>query len=178
MQFRRIAMVSLVLLLLFASLAGSALAQDDVVVDRDTALFVQNQLLPAIVLAPVTLTDSEASSFLTYALQANAGGLLPVEKIVTRFGAGNEVAVDVALGDGAPISGDLSLVGALSIDSGKVNIDLTSASFGGFQVIDGLLPLVSGAINRALDDPALALGAAGLTVSLSTDDGSVTLALQ
>ena len=83
MQFRRIAMVSLVLMLLLASFAGSAFAQDDVVVDQETALFVQDQLLPAIVLAPVTLTDSEASSYLTYALAANAAGLVPVDSIIT-----------------------------------------------------------------------------------------------
>lgn len=178
MQFRRIAMVSLVLMLLLASFAGSALAQDDVVVDQETALFVQDQLLPAIVLAPVTLTDSEASSYLTYALAANAGGLVPVDSIITRFGAGNEVSIDIDLGDGAPIAGPISLSGMLSIDSGKVSVDLSSASIGGYGLIDALLPMVSGVINRALDDPALALGAAGMTVSLSTEDGSVTLALQ
>lgn len=178
MQFRRLGLVVVALLIVMASLAGcvagSAVAVPDreVTVDLDTALAAQDMGMAGLMGGSVTWTESEFSSFVTYLLKQNVGAAVPLDSVKVWFEAGNAVVIEAVPSAGAPLAGPVRLSGMIGVENNMVMVDVAEASIGDIAVSGPLLDVVSGAINRALGDPSL-----GVAVDVATDSGSITLGL-
>jgi hypothetical protein len=178
MQFRRLGLVMVALLIVMASLAGCVAGSAVQVPERaiepslDTALMAQDMGMAGLMAGTVTWTEEEFSSFLTYLLQQNAGGMLPVESVKTWFEAGNMIVIEATPGEGLPLAGPIRLAGMVDVADNMVMVDVSEASIGDIAVTGPLLDVVSGAINRALGDPSL-----GVAVDVATDTGTITLSM-
>ena len=101
MQFRRLGLVLVALLIVLASLAGCVAASDmawpdrEITTDVDTALAAQDMGMAGLMMGSVTWTEAEFSSFLTYLTKQNTGGALPLDEIKVWFEAGNQVFIEL-----------------------------------------------------------------------------------
>ncbi|MGL4648443.1 MAG: hypothetical protein ACRC1H_03470 [Caldilineaceae bacterium] len=178
MQFRRLGLVLVALLIVMASLAGcvagSAVAVPDreLTVDLDTALMAQDMGMAGLMGGTVTWTESEFSSFLTYLVAQNAGASVPLDGIKVWFEPGNMVVIEATPSAGVPLAGPVRLSGMIGVEDNMVMVDVAEASVGDIAVTGPLLDVVSGAVNRALADPSL-----GVAVDVATDTGEITLSL-
>ena len=178
MQFRRLGLVVVALLIVMASLAGcvagSAVAVPDreIAVDLDTALMAQDMGMAGLMMGSASWTEAEFSSFVTYLLKQNAGSTVPVDAVKFWFEPDNAVVIEVTPSAGVPLAGPVRLSGMIGVMDNMVQVDVNEASVGDIAVSGPLLDVVSGAINRALGDPSL-----GVAVDVATDSGSITLGL-
>lgn len=171
--------LSLVLVLLMASLAGCAMGSQSKWPDRqitisvDEALAAQDAALGGLAAGSAELTESQFSSFLSVLLQQNSGKNTPIKNIWTWFEPDNQVFMRVELNDGVMLGGNtIDLVGKLSVKDQHVNIDLQEAGANGYSVAGDAIAPVNAWINHFLADPNL-----GVIVNVSTDTGKVTLGL-
>lgn len=178
MQFRRLGLVVMAMIMVLASLAGCVAGAPadwpdrDVSVDLDTALAAQDMALAGAMMGSATLNESEFSSLLTYLAKQNLGGVLPVDQIKTFFAPDNKIYIELVPGEGAPLAGPIQLGGTIGVSNNVVSVDIDSAAVAGVSVAGPVLDVVSAAINRALNDPSL-----GVAVSVETGDGTITLGL-
>lgn len=178
MQFRRLGLVLVTLLIVLASLAGCVAASDmawpdrEVTVDLDTALAAQDMGMAGLMVGSVDWTEAEFSSFLTYLMKQNVGAALPVEEVKTWFEPDNKIFIELVPAEGAPVIGPVRLAGSVDVVDNMVQVDLTDAAIGNIAVMGPVLDIVEGAINRALNDPSL-----GVAVDVSTDEGMISVGL-
>mgnify|MGYP003383118756 CR=1 FL=1 len=178
MQFRRLGMVLVALIVVTASLAGCMAGgvadwpDREITTDLDTALAAQDMAMAGAMLGSATLSEAEFSSLLTYLMKQNVGSAVPVEEVKTWFEPDNKVYIELVPSAGAPLAGTVRLSGVLSVVDNAVQVDLGEAAIGDVAVSGALLDVVGAAINRALNDPSL-----GVAVDVATDSGSVTLGL-
>lgn len=178
MQFRRLGMVLVALIVVAASLAGCMTGgianwpDREITTDLDTALAAQDMAMAGAMMGSATLSEAEFSSLLTYLMKQNVGSSVPVEEVKTWFEPDNAVFIELVPSAGAPLAGTVRLSGTLSVVDTAVQVDLGEAAIGDIAVNPALLDVVAAAINRALNDPSL-----GIAVSVSTDTGSVTLGM-
>jgi len=178
MQFRRLGLVLAALLIVMTSLTGcvegsaAALPDREISVDLDTALMAQDMGMAGLMMGTVTWSEAEFSSFVTYLLQQNAGGMLPLEGVKVWFEPDNMIFIEATPGPGLPVAGNIAASGMVVVEDNMVMVGLGEASIGDIAVSGPLLDVVSAAINRALGDASL-----GVAVDVSTDTGSITLSL-
>lgn len=178
MQFRRLGLVLVALLIVLSSLAGCVAAGDmqwpdrEITTDVDTALAAQDLGMAGLMTGSVTWTEEEFSSFLTYLTKQNAGGALPLDEIKVWFEPDNKVFIELTPAEGAPLAGPIRVAGTVAVVDNLIQASVDQASIGGAAVMGPLLGVVNGAINRALGDPSL-----GVAVDVATDSGAITLGL-
>jgi len=178
MQFRRLGLVLVTLLVVVSVLAGCVSGAEmtwpdrEVAVDLDTALAAQDLAMGAMMTGSVAWTEAEFSSFVTYMLKQNAGAYLPVEEVKVWFEPDNQIFVEVLPAAGLPLAGPIMASGMIGVENQNVVVDLDQAAVGPVSVVGPLLDVVNGAINRALGDPSL-----GVAVDVSTDTGMINLGL-
>lgn len=178
MQFRRLGLVLVALLIVMASLAGCvagsevAVPDREIAVDLDTALVAQDMGMAGVMTGNVTWTEAEFSSFLTYLIQQNGAGAVPVDTVKVWFEPGNNVVIEATPSAGVPLAGPVRLAGMIGVENNMVQVDVAEASVGNIAVAGPLLQVVSDAVNRALGDPSL-----GVAVDVATDTGAITLSL-
>jgi hypothetical protein len=179
MQFRRLGLVLVTLLVVLASLAGCVAGgaanwpDREITTDLDTALAAQDMGMAGLMMGNVSWSEAEFSSFLTYLLRQNAGGMVPVDEVKVWLEPDNQVFIEATPGAGVPLAGPVRLAGSIGVENNMVQVDLSSAAVGDAVSVSGpLLDVVEGAINRALNDPSL-----GVAVDVSTDEGMITVSL-
>ncbi len=178
MQFRRLGLVLVALLIVLASLAGCVAAGDmswpdrEITTDVDTALVAQDMGMAGLMMGSVTWSEAEFSSFLTFLTKQNTGGALPLDEIKVWFEPGNEVFIELTPTAGGMLTAPVRLAGTLAVVDNMVQVNVSEAAVGGAAVMGPLLDVVNGAVNRALGDPSL-----GVAVDVATDAGSITVGL-
>lgn len=178
MQFRRLGLVLVTLLVVMSVLAGcvsgAAMTWPDreVPVDLDTALAAQDMAMAGAMMGSATLTESEFSSFITYLLKQNAGAYVPVDEVKVWFEPGNQIYIEAVPSAGVPLAGPIMASGTIGVENQNVVVGLDQAAVGPISAAGPILGVVEAAINRALADPSL-----GVAVNVNTDTGTVTLGL-
>ncbi len=178
MQFRKLGLVLVTLLVVMASLAGCVSGADvawpdrEITTDLDTALMAQDMGVAGLMVGSVNWSEAEFSSFLTYLLRQNAGSLVPVDEVKVWFEPGNEIYIEAVPGAGLPLAGPVRLSGMIGVENNLVQVDLSNAAVGDISVAGAFLDVVEGAINRALGDPSL-----GVAVDVTTDEGAITVGM-
>lgn len=178
MQFRRLGLVLVALLIVLSSLAGCVAAGDmswpdrEITTDVDTALAAQDLGMAGLMTGSVNWTEGEFSSFLTYLTKQNTGGALPLDEIKVWFEPDNQVFIEATPTAGGMLTAPVRVAGKLAVVDNLVQVNVSEAAVGGVAVMGPLLDVVNGAINRALGDPSL-----GVAVNVATDSGSITVGL-
>ena len=161
------AMALLLVLVVLAGCAGAAPAHDcDVAVSLDDALAAQDKAMAGLMMGSVELTNAEFSSLVTELIKQNAAGV-PIEMVAACF-TEDGMDLDISFTDGT----SLHTSGNIAVADNQVVVDLASAGMNGMAVAEGFLPVVEGAINRALGDASL-----GVAVDVSTGDGTLAVSL-
>jgi hypothetical protein len=171
--------LSLVLVLLMASLAGCAMGSQTKWPDRqltvsvDEALAAQDAAVAGLAAGSAELTESQFSSLLSVGLQQNSGPNNPIKSISAWFEKDNQVFLRVQLGDGVMMGGNtVDLVGKIAVKDQHVNVDIQEAGANGYSVAGDAIAPVNAWINHFLADPNL-----GVIVNVTTDTGKITLGL-
>lgn len=178
MQFRRLGLVLVTLLVVMSVLAGCVSGAEvtfpdrEVKVDLDTALAAQDAAIAGAMTGSATLSESDFSSFITYLLKQNAGQYVPVDQVKVWFEPENKIFVEIDPSAGVPLAGPIKASGTIGVENQNVVVGLDQAAVGPISASGPLLGVVAAAINRALADPSL-----GVAVDVSTDSGNVTLGL-
>lgn len=178
MQFRRLGLVLVALLIVLSSLAGCVAAGDmawpdrEITTDVDTAMAAQEMGMAGLMTGSVTWTEAEFSSFVTYLTKQNTGGALPIDQIKFWFEPDNKVFIELTPTAGGMLTAPVRVAGTLKVVDKMVQVDVSEAAVGGAAVMGPLLQVVNGAVNRALGDPSL-----GVAVNVTTDTGSITIGL-
>jgi hypothetical protein len=179
MLHRKTWALSIVLVLLMASLAGCGMGTStmaagcDAVVNIDDALAAQDAGMAGLMAGNLELSNDQLSSFLTVLLQQNTGANFPIQEIATCFEPGGKVLVRIGLLDDVLLGADtIEAVGSVSTEGGHVAIDLDEASANGFTVSGPILDAISAQVNAALADPSM-----GTIISVDTGDGTISLGM-
>ncbi len=178
MQFRRLGLVVVALLIVLSSLAGCVAADTaawpdrEVTTDIDTALAAQDMAMAGAMMGSATLSEAEFSSLVTYLAKQNAGGALPVDEVKFWFEPDNMVFIEATPSAGSMLAAPVRAAGMLKVVDNMVQLDVTDAAVGGAAVYGPLLDVINGAVNRALGDPSL-----GVAVDVATDTGTITVGL-
>ena len=171
--------LSLLLAVLSACAMGGIAAPDrEIEISTDAALMAQSALVNGLFTGEVMLSESELSSYLTMAIDANSGAEQPIDSVVIWIEA-EMLHFRVTLKDGSimlPGGGQtLDLVGNLVVDSGMLQVDLMQAAAGGIMVGEMLMSPVSSQINAVLAAQMGAMLPAGTMISQET--GSIMLSM-
>ena len=171
--------LSLLLAVLSACAMGGIAAPDrDIEISTDAALMAQSALINGVFTGEVMLSESELSSYLTMAIDANSGAEQPIDSVVIWIEA-EMLHFRVTLKDGSimlPGGGQtLDLVGNLVVDSGMLQVDLMQAAVGGIMVGESLMSPVASQINAVLAAQMGAMLPAGTMISQET--GSIMLSM-
>ena len=165
--------LSLLLVVVSACSAPAAPPDRDVAISHEAALSAQDGLIGVLTMGEVTLSESEFSSYVTKALEANSGPNQPVDSVVVWIEP-DSMHFRVTLKDGVSMVGNtLDLVGDLDVSDGHLMVDLHSAGAGGLAVGGALLAPVNAQINAVLAQNIMLPG----SVSVSQDTGSVSISL-
>lgn len=165
--------LSLLLVVVSACSAPAAPPARDVEISHEAALSAQDGLIGVLTMGEVTLSESEFSSYVTKALEANSGPNQPVDSVVVWIEP-DSMHFRVTLKDGVSMMGNtLDLVGDLDVSDGHLMVDLHSAGAGGLAVGGALLAPVNAQINAVLAQNIMLPG----SVSVSQDSGSVSISL-
>lgn len=177
---KRTPLVSLVVLslLLVALSACAATPQPpdrDIEISTEAALSAQDALAGALMTLSVELTESEFSSYVTKALEANSGPNQPVDSVMVWIEP-DMMHFRVMLKDGVSMPGlgnSVDLVGNLMVEDGHLMVDLMQAGAGPFSVGGAMLAPVSAQINAVLAQNVMLPA----SVMVSQDSGSLMLSM-
>lgn len=179
MQFRKLGLVVVVLLIMALGLSGCMTADQmewpdrEVAVDLDTALAGQDAGLAGLMMGAAEMDESQFSSFLTYLMRQNNGENFPVDTVTVWFEPENQVYMQVAMKDGVLLGdGVLRLSGQIMVEDKQIQVALDQASANGVAVAGPMLDVVNAYINKALSDPSL-----GVLVDVQTDEGKIMLSM-
>jgi hypothetical protein len=165
--------LSLLLVVLGACAAPPQPPARDVEISHDAALAAQDALMGGIVMGEVMLSESEFSSYVTKALEANSGPNQPIDSVMVWIEP-DAMHFRVTLKDGVSMMGNtLDLVGNLMVSDGHLMVDLQSASAGGMSVGGALLSPVNAQINAVLAQNIMLPA----SVSVAQDSGSISLSM-
>ncbi len=171
--FITLVVLSLLLVVLSACAAASAPPDRDVEISHEAALSAQDALMGGIVMGEVMLSESEFSSYVTKALEANSGPNQPVDSVMVWIEP-DAMHFRVTLKDGVSMMGNtLDLVGNLMVSDGHLMVDLQSASAGGMSVGGALLSPVNAQINAVLAQNIMLPA----SVSVAQDSGSISISM-
>jgi len=142
--------MALFMALLSACAVGEPMMADhEVEISIDEALAGQDALMAGAMAGSVSLSESEASSFLTELMMQNQINKVEIADISAAMdGDVNTLTVDLA----SPVGGidSLGVAGTIMSDGGVVSVDLDQAWAGGMGVDPALLDVVSAQINASL----------------------------
>lgn len=165
--------LSLLLVVLSACTAPAAPPDRSVEISHEAALSAQDALMGGIVMGEVMLSESEFSSYVTKALEANSGPNQPIDSVMVWIEP-DAMHFRVTLKDGVSMMGDsLDLVGNLMVSDGHLMVDLQSAGAGGMAVGGALLAPVNAQINAVLAQNIMLPA----SVSVSQDSGSISISM-
>ena len=165
--------LSLLLVVLSACTAPAAPPDRDVEISHEAALSAQDALMGGIVMGEVMLSESEFSSYVTKALEANSGPNQPIDSVMVWIEP-DAMHFRVTLKDGVSMMGDtLDLVGNLMVSDGHLMVDLQSAGAGGMAVGGALLAPVNAQINAVLAQNIMLPA----SVSVAQDSGSIMISM-
>ncbi len=165
--------LSLLLVVLSACTAPAAPPDRDVEISHEAALSAQDALMGGIVMGEVMLSESEFSSYVTKALEANSGPNQPIDSVMVWIEP-DAMHFRVTLKDGVSMMGNtLDLVGNLMVSDGHLMVDLQSAGAGGMAVGGALLAPVNAQINAVLAQNIMLPA----SVSVAQDSGSISLSM-
>lgn len=165
--------LSLLLVVLSACTAPAAPPDRDVEISHAAALSAQDALMGGIVMGEVMLSESEFSSYVTKALEANSGPNQPVDSVMVWIEP-DAMHFRVTLKDGVSMMGNtLDLVGNLMVSDGHLMVDLQSAGAGGMAVGGALLAPVNAQINAVLAQNIMLPA----SVSVAQDSGSISISM-
>lgn len=164
------------LLAVMSACTGPPMAPDrDIEISTDAALSAQTALADALTTFSVELTESEFSSYVTKALEANSGPNQPIDSVMVWIEP-EAMHFRVTLKEGVSMPGlgnSVDLVGNLMVSEGHLSVDLMSASAGPFAVGGTMLAPVSAQLNAVLAQNIMLPG----TAMVSQDTGSVSISL-
>lgn len=165
--------LSLLLVVLSACTAPAAPPDRDVEISHEAALSAQDALMGGLVMGEVMLSESEFSSYVTKALEANSGPNQPVDSVMVWIEP-DAMHFRVTLKDGVSMMGNtLDLVGNLMVSDGHLMVDLQSAGAGGIAVGGALLSPVNAQINAVLAQNIMLPA----SVSVAQDSGSIAISM-
>lgn len=165
--------LSLLLVVLSACTAPAAPPDRDVMISHEAALSAQDALMGGIVMGEVMLSESEFSSYVTKALEANSGPNQPIDSVMVWIEP-DAMHFRVTLKDGVSMMGNtLDLVGNLMVSDGHLMVDLQSAGAGGMAVGGALLAPVNAQINAVLAQNIMLPA----SVSVAQDSGSIMISM-
>lgn len=154
--------------------SGVTVPDREVPISVETALEAQNMAMGALMGGGVQLNESQFSSLLTELLKANSGEANPVETITAWFEPGM-LYLRVNLKEGvlpAAFGTTLDLAGGLTVQGGKLAVNLQQAAAGNYAVSGAMLAPISAQINNALAAQQL-----GIPVSVEIGEGTLSLSL-
>ena len=165
--------LSLLLVVLSACTAPAAPPDRDVEISHEAALSAQDALMGGIVMGEVMLSESEFSSYVTKALEANSGPNQPVDSVMVWIEP-DAMHFRVTLKDGVSMMGNtFDLVGNLMVSDGHLMVDLQSAGGGGMAVGGALLAPVNAQINAVLAQNIMLPA----SVSVAQESGSISISM-
>ena len=165
--------LSLLLVVLSACTAPAAPPDRMVEISHEAALSAQDALMGGIVMGEVMLSESEFSSYVTKALEANSGPNQPIDSVMVWIEP-DAMHFRVTLKDGVSMMGNtLDLVGNLMVSDGHLMVDLQSAGAGGMAVGGALLAPVNAQINAVLSQNIMLPA----SVSVAQDSGSIAISM-
>ena len=170
-----ITLVVLSLLLVVLSACAAPTQPDrDIEISTEAALTAQTALLNALVTLEVELSESELSSYVTKALEANSGPNQPIDSVLIWIEP-ESLHLRVNLKDGVSMPGmdSLDLIGNLMVSDGHLMVDLEQVGAGGLAVGSAMLAPVSAQINAVLAQNIMLPG----NVMLSQDTGSLMISM-
>ena len=145
-----IAVTTLFAVMLSACAVGDPMMADhDVDISIDEAIAGQDALMMGAVAGDISLTESQASSFLTELLKQNHLNKVEIAGINAEMdGDMNMLSIDLA----EPVGGIDSMGASVAImsEGGVVSVDIGQAWAGGMGVDPALLDMVSAQINASL----------------------------
>ena len=165
--------LSLLLVVLSACTAPAAPPDRMVEISHEAALSAQDALMGGIVMGEVMLSESEFSSYVTKALEANSGPNQPIDSVMIWIEP-DAMHFRVTLKDGVSMMGNtLDLVGNLMVSDGHLMVDLQSAGAGGMAVGGAMLAPVNAQINAVLSQNIMLPA----SVSVAQDSGSIAISM-
>jgi hypothetical protein len=154
---------------------GVTVPDREVMIDAQTAVDAQNMAMSGAMMGSATLDESQFSSLLTELLKANSGENNPIDTIEAWFEPGT-IYLQVNVKEGvlpAAFGTTLAVAGTVDVADGKLMVDLSQASAGGYKVEGAALAPINAHINNALGGFVL-----GVPVSVETGEGTLTLSMQ
>ncbi|MFN8439456.1 MAG: hypothetical protein U0175_01710 [Caldilineaceae bacterium] len=124
----------------------------EVAITQEDALVAQDILLAALTTGGAKLTEAEFSSFLTKALESNSGPNTPIKQIVTWIEP-EQLYLRLTLKEdvlAAGLGNTLDLVGSLAVKDGTLQLTLSEAAAGPYQVTGAFLKPIADQINAVL----------------------------
>jgi hypothetical protein len=165
--------LSLLLVVISACAAPPQPPARDIEISHEAALAAQDALMGGIVMGEVMLSESEFSSYVTKALEANSGPNQPIDSVMVWIEP-DAMHFRVTLKDGVSMLGNtLDLVGNLMVSDGHLMVDLQQAGVGGMAVGGGMLAPVSAQINAVLSQNIMLPA----SVSVAQDSGSISISM-
>ena len=165
--------LSLLLAVLSACAAPPQPPARDVEISHEAALAAQDALMGGIVMGEVMLSESEFSSYVTKALEANSGPNQPIDSVMVWIEP-DALHFRVTLKEGVSMMGNtLDLVGNLMVSDGHLMVDLQQVGVGGMAVGGGMLAPVAAQINAVLAQNIMLPG----NVMVSQDSGSLMISM-
>ena len=165
--------LSLLLAVLSACAAPPQPPARDVEISHEAALAAQDALMGGIVMGEVMLSESEFSSYVTKALEANSGPNQPIDSVMVWIEP-DALHFRVTLKEGVSMMGNtLDLVGNLMVSDGHLMVDLQQAGVGGIAVSGGMLAPVAAQINAVLAQNIMLPG----NIMVSQEPGSLMISM-
>ena len=165
--------LSLLLVMVSACAAPPQPPARDVEISHEAALAAQDALMGGIVMGEVMLSESEFSSYVTKALEANSGPNQPIDSVMVWIEP-DALHFRVTLKEGVSMMGNtLDLVGNLMVSDGHLMVDLQQVGVGGMAVGGGMLAPVAAQINAVLAQNIMLPG----NVMVSQDSGSLMISM-
>ena len=162
------------LLVVLSACAAPAQPDRDIEISTEAALSAQTALMNGLATLQVELSESELSSYVTMALEANSGPNQPIDEVLIWIEP-DSLHLHVSLKDGVSMPGmdSMDLVGNLMVSDGHLMVDLQQAGAGGIGVGGALLAPVAAQINAVLAQNIMLLG----NVMVSQDTGSLMISM-
>ena len=163
------------LLVVLSACAAPAQPDREIEISTEAALSAQTALLNGLMTLEVELSESELSSYVTKALEANSGPNQPIDSVLIWIEP-DSLHLRVSLKDGVsmmPGMDSLDLVGNLMVSDGHLMVDLQQAGAGGIAVGGAMLAPVAAQINAVLAQNIMLPG----NVTISQDTGCLMISM-